>query len=75
MGTDPVEVGGMATVIQARSHRMCAGKLGRKQHTRPRRAVLVVFRGLDGDFRDRAQIRQWAGSIAAQPAPTGSPQQ
>jgi hypothetical protein len=33
-----------------------------------------VFRGLNGGFRDWADIRQWADSIAAQLALTGSPQ-
>jgi hypothetical protein len=32
----------------------------------PRRASLLVFRGLNGDFRDWADIRQWAQGIAQQ---------
>jgi menaquinone-dependent protoporphyrinogen oxidase len=75
MSNDPVEVAGMAAAIQPRDHRMFAGKLDRHHLSRPQRAALLVFRGLDGDFRDWAEIRQWAGSIAAQLTPAGSPQQ
>jgi hypothetical protein len=35
----------------------------------------LVFRGLEGDFRDWAQVRQWADSIAAELTLAGSPQQ
>jgi menaquinone-dependent protoporphyrinogen oxidase len=75
MGNDPVEIAAMAAAIQARDHRMFAGKLDRHHLSRPQRAALLVFRGLDGDFRDWAQIRQWADGIAAQLTPAGSPQQ
>jgi menaquinone-dependent protoporphyrinogen oxidase len=45
---------------------MFAGKLDRKHLSLPRRASLLVFRGLNGDFRDWADIRQWAEGIARQ---------
>jgi menaquinone-dependent protoporphyrinogen oxidase len=54
---------------------MFAGKLDRKVLSRPQRAALLVFRGLDGDFRDWAEMRQWANDIAAQLAPASSYQQ
>jgi menaquinone-dependent protoporphyrinogen oxidase len=75
MGKDPVELPGLSAASHARDHRMFAGKLDRKSLSRPQRAALLVFRGLDGDFRDWAQIRQWADGIAAQLAPVGSRQQ
>jgi menaquinone-dependent protoporphyrinogen oxidase len=74
MGNDPVEIAGMAAAIQPRDHRMFAGKLDRHHLSRPQRAALSVFRGLDGDFRDWAQIRRWADGIAAELIPAGSPQ-
>ena len=48
----------------ARDHRMFDGKLDRTVLSRPKRAALLVFRGLDGDFRDWSDIRQWADGIA-----------
>ena len=65
----------MVAATKARDHRMFAGKLDRRQLGRLQRVALLVFRGLDGDFRDWAQIRQWADGIAAQLTPAGSPQQ
>jgi menaquinone-dependent protoporphyrinogen oxidase len=74
MGKDPVDLPAMRADSHARDHRMFAGKLDRKVLSRPQRAALLVFRGLDGDFRDWAEIRQWAGSIAAQLTLAGSRQ-
>lgn len=75
MGEDPVDLPAMLEATHARDHRMFAGKLDRKHLSLPQRAALLVFRGLEGDFRDWAQIRQWADSIAAQLTPAGTPQQ
>jgi menaquinone-dependent protoporphyrinogen oxidase len=75
MNQDPVDLPAMLEASHARGHRIFAGKLDRKVLTRPQRAALLVFRGLEGDFRDWAEIRQWAGSIAAELTPAGSPQQ
>ena len=44
----------------------------RKPSARARRASLLVFRGLRGDFRDWAEIRRWADGIAEQLAAVGS---
>ncbi|HYB85445.1 MAG TPA: flavodoxin domain-containing protein [Streptosporangiaceae bacterium] len=72
MRKDPVELAGLRAATYARDHRMFAGKLDRKVLTRPQRAALLVFRGLEGDFRDWAEIREWAGSIARQLMPARS---
>jgi menaquinone-dependent protoporphyrinogen oxidase len=74
MGKDPVDLAAMRAATHARDHRMFAGKLDRKHLSRLQRAGLLVFRGLDGDFRDWAQFRQWADSIAEQLVPAGSRQ-
>jgi menaquinone-dependent protoporphyrinogen oxidase len=66
MGNDPVDLPALQAVTHAREHRMCAGKLDRKHPSRPQRAALLVFPGLNGDFRDWAGIRQWADGIARQ---------
>jgi len=73
MDQDPVDLPGLLEATRAREHRRFAGKLDRKVLSLPQRASLLVFRGLNGDFRDWADIRQWAGSIAAQLGPAGSP--
>jgi menaquinone-dependent protoporphyrinogen oxidase len=75
MNQDPVDLPAMLEATHAREHRMFAGKLDRKHLSVPQRAALVVFRGLEGDFRDWAQIRQWADSIAEELTPAGSRQQ
>jgi menaquinone-dependent protoporphyrinogen oxidase len=75
MGNDPVEVAAMVAAIHARDHQMFAGKLNRHDLGPLQRAALLAFRGLDGDFRDWAQVRQWANGIAAQLTLAGSRQQ
>jgi menaquinone-dependent protoporphyrinogen oxidase len=66
MGKDPADLPALREAAHARDHRMFAGKLDRKHLSLPRRASLLVFRGLNGDFRDWADIRQWAEGIARQ---------
>ena len=70
----PVEVPRIRTSVGARDHRMFAGKLDRKKLNPAQRLSLLVFRGLDGDFRDWAEIQRWAECIADQlTLPPGSP--
>ena len=66
MDQDPAELPGMVEATRARDHRRFAGKLDRKHLSLPQRAALLAFRGLEGDFRDWADIRQWADGIARQ---------
>jgi menaquinone-dependent protoporphyrinogen oxidase len=66
MDTDPADVVSIRVATGALDHQMFAGKLDRKVLTRPQRASLLLFRGLEGDFRDWALVRQWAGGIAQQ---------
>ena len=58
MDQDPVDLPGMVEATGARDHRRFAGKLDRKHLSLPQRAALLVFRDLEGDFRDWADIRQ-----------------
>jgi menaquinone-dependent protoporphyrinogen oxidase len=62
----PVEVPRIRTSVGARDHRMFGGKLDRKKLNPAQRLSLLVFRGLDGDFRDWAEIQRWAETIAGQ---------
>ena len=66
MAKDPVEMAGLRIATRARDHQNFAGKLDRKALSHAQRASLLIFHGLDGDFRDWAEIRQWASSIAEQ---------
>ncbi len=66
MAQDPVDLPGILAVTHARGHRMFAGKLERKHLGFAQRASLVLFRGLEGDFRDWDRIREWAAGIAAE---------
>lgn len=64
MGVDPVDIPDILRVTKARGHRVFAGKIDRKNLTFPRRAMLLVFRGIEGDFRDWTAVKAWAGEIA-----------
>jgi menaquinone-dependent protoporphyrinogen oxidase len=66
MSQDPADVAVLLKATHAREHRIFAGKLDPKHLSLPQRASLLVFRGLEGDFRDWAGIRQWAEGIARQ---------
>lgn len=64
MGRDPVDVAGILKTTKARGHRVFAGKIEPRNLSFPRRAMLLVFRGLEGDFRDWPVITAWAAEIA-----------
>jgi len=66
MDQDPADLPALLEATRAREHRMFAGKLDPKELSLPQRASLLVFRGLNGDFRDWAGIRRWAEGIAGQ---------
>lgn len=64
MGEDPVDVSAIVAATNAREHRVLAGKIDRKNLSFPERAMLMAFRGLEGDFRDWEEIAGWASEIA-----------
>jgi menaquinone-dependent protoporphyrinogen oxidase len=64
MGEDPVDVAEILAATKARDHRVFAGKIDRKNLSFPERAMLMAFRGLEGDFRDWAEVKEWASGIA-----------
>jgi menaquinone-dependent protoporphyrinogen oxidase len=65
MEQDPADVTRIQQAIPVRGHRMFAGKLNPRALSIAQRASLLVFRGMSGDFRDWADIKQWADGIAA----------
>jgi menaquinone-dependent protoporphyrinogen oxidase len=73
MKEDPADVTRIQQDIGVRGHRMFAGKLDPQALSIAQRASLLLFRGMDGDFRDEAVITQWAGSIAADLVPCPRP--
>ena len=66
MGADPVDLPAVQKTTRAREHRMFPGKLDRHNVRGLQRAALLFFGSIEGDFRDREAVREWAGSIADQ---------
>lgn len=64
MAVDPVDLPVLREITQAKEHRIFAGKLEKRNLTRPQRIALTLFRGLQGDFRDWSEIERWADGIA-----------
>jgi menaquinone-dependent protoporphyrinogen oxidase len=64
MTADPVELPQLLALTNAREHRILAGKLTGKGLPGPQRLSLLIFRGIEGDWRDWATIERWAGEIA-----------
>jgi menaquinone-dependent protoporphyrinogen oxidase len=73
MEQDPADVNRIQRDIEVRGHQIFAGKLDPEALSHAQRASLLVFRGMDGDFRDWAVITRWAMSIAADLAELVSP--
>ncbi len=61
---NPVDVSKILEATKARDHRIFTGKLARKHLSFPDRAVASAIRAQEGDFRNWADIRAWATSIA-----------
>lgn len=64
MDVDPAELPWIQEITGAEEHRMFAGKLDKRNLSKPQRAALAVVGGLEGDFRDWEEIERWASSIA-----------
>jgi menaquinone-dependent protoporphyrinogen oxidase len=65
MTADPLELPQLLALTNAREHRILAGKLTGKGLPGPQRLPLLIFRGIEGDWRDWAEIERFAGAIAA----------
>jgi menaquinone-dependent protoporphyrinogen oxidase len=64
MTADPAELPRLLALTNAREHRILAGKLVGKGLPGPQRFSLLVFRGIEGDWRDWTAIEHWGGEIA-----------
>jgi len=61
---NPVDVTKILKATSARDHQIFTGKLAKKDLSFPDRAVVSAIRAQEGDFRDWAQIKDWATGIA-----------
>lgn len=66
MGADPVDLPRVLRACRARGHKVFAGKLDQHNLRGLQRVGLLLFRSLEGDFRDWEDIRDWTHSIAGQ---------
>jgi menaquinone-dependent protoporphyrinogen oxidase len=65
MAREPAEISSISRDTRPRDHHVFAGRLDPQLLSLAQRATLLVSRAMPGDFRDWAEIRQWADSIAA----------
>ena len=63
---EPAEVGDIVRTTHARGHRLFPGRLDRHGLGLGEKAVVMVLRVPDGDFRDYAEIDSWGTQIAAE---------
>ncbi len=61
---NPVDVTTILQATKARDHHLFTGKLAKKHLSFPDRAIASALRAQEGDFRNWADIREWAASIA-----------
>jgi menaquinone-dependent protoporphyrinogen oxidase len=61
---DPVDITKILQATKARDHQIFTGKLVKKHLSFPDRAVVSAIRAQEGDFRNWAQITDWATGIA-----------
>jgi len=61
---NPVDVTQILQATKARDHQIFTGKLAKKHLSFPDRAMASAIRAQEGDFRNWAQIKDWATGIA-----------
>ncbi len=62
---NPVVVSDILAATNAREHRVFPGCLVKKRLSLPERAMVAALRVTEGDYRNWAEIRDWAAGIAA----------
>lgn len=63
---NPAEVAGVVKRIEARGHRLFAGKIEGSDLGISEKALVALVRAQEGDFRPWSEISTWAESIAEQ---------
>jgi menaquinone-dependent protoporphyrinogen oxidase len=61
---NPVDVTKILQATKARDHRVFTGRLVRQHLSFPDKAMASAIRAQEGDFRNWAEIREWATGIA-----------
>lgn len=61
---DPDEVPSLMTRLGARAHRTFGGALDKSRLALAERAVVALLQAPEGDYRNWAEITDWAGGIA-----------
>ena len=64
--TPPQDVAVLAASVNARGHKIFAGKIDRDRLSFGEKTIVRVVRAPDGDFREWATIDAWAADIAAE---------
>jgi menaquinone-dependent protoporphyrinogen oxidase len=64
MTADPLELPTVLGQTHACEHRILAGRLAGARLGRAQRLSLLLFRGLQGDWRDWAEVERYASAIA-----------
>ncbi|RJK97621.1 flavodoxin domain-containing protein [Vallicoccus soli] len=67
---EPVDVERVLASTAARDHRVLPGRVERARLSFAERAVLRALRAPEGDFRDWAQVEDWAAGIGRALAPS-----
>jgi menaquinone-dependent protoporphyrinogen oxidase len=62
---DPADIAEIIEATHARDHRLFAGKVDKAVLGLGEKVILKAVRAQDGDFRPWADVREWAGGIAA----------
>ena len=65
---NPVDVTEILQFTKARDHQIFTGKLVKKHLSFPDRAMASAIRAAEGDFRNWAEIREWAARHRRHPA-------
>lgn len=73
MGVDQGELAKLIEATGAREHELFPGTLERRRLNRRQRAALLVMRGMEGDFRDWAEIARWSEHLAGELQAAGAP--
>jgi menaquinone-dependent protoporphyrinogen oxidase len=71
-GTDVGDVSTVAELIQARGHKLFAGKLRVAELALDERSTMRQVHGVEGDYRDWNSIRAWAAEVADSLSPATS---
>jgi menaquinone-dependent protoporphyrinogen oxidase len=61
---EAVQIDKIASLVDARDHRVFAGQLVKERLSFPERAIVRAFHAAEGDFRNWEEIDAWAGRIA-----------